>query len=169
QLALGIAGALATGVGSGLIDLGYGELYRNIDPQKTTFEVPFAFFLAALLFPLAMALPSVAACIVASLLPLASGWILFVHLKAWSPRYVPSVRPVEIHLGKFAWTIGVCACLIGLADGVVRAVFMTANSTTVESFYRYPLVWASVLTMAIIYGCVLFSREIGLRSVYKSV
>lgn len=169
SLALGIAGALATGVGSGLIDLGYGELYRNIDPQKTTFEVPFAFFLAALLFPLAMALPSVAACIAASLLPLASGWILFVHLKAWSPRYVPNVRPVEIHLGKFAWKIGVCACLIGLADGVVRAVFMTANSTTVESFYRYPLVWASVLTMAIIYGCVLFSREIGLRSVYKSV
>lgn len=169
HLALGIAGALATGTGSGLIDLGYGELYRNTDPQKTAFEVPFAFFIAAALLPLVMALPSVAACIVTSLLPLASGWILFIHLRAWSPRITAHVEPVEMHLGKFAWKIGVCACLIGLADGVVRAVFMLANDASAESFYRFPIVWASLLTMAIIYGCILFSREIGLRSVYKSV
>ena len=62
-----------------------------------------------------------------------------------------------------------CACLIGLADGVVRAVFIAANEAPVESFYRNPIVWASVLTMGIVYGCILFSREIGLRQVYKSV
>ena len=169
QVVLGVAGALFTGVGSGLIDLGYGELYRNVDPQKTTFEVPFAFFIAAALFPVVMALPSVVACVLCALLPTVSGWILFVNLKAWAPRLAVGMRPVEIHLGKFSWKIGVCACLIGLADGVVRAVFMEVNQTTVEGFYRYPIVWASVLTMVIIYGCVLFSREIGLRAVYKSV
>lgn len=169
QVPLGAAGALCTGVGSGLIDLGYGELYRNVDPQKTAFEVPFAFFLAALLFPLVMSLPSAAACAVTSLLPLASGWILFVHLKAWSPRLAANVQPVSIHLGRFSWKIGACACLIGLADGVVRAVFIAANEAPVESFYRNPIVWASVLTMGIVYGCILFSREIGLRQVYKSV
>lgn len=169
QLALGILGAVCTGIGSGLIDLGYGELYRNVDPQMTAFEVPFAFFIAALLFPLVMALPSPAACIIASLLPLVSGWILFFHLKAWSPRLAGNVQPVGIHLGKFSWKIGVCACLIGLADGVVRAVFIETIGAPVESFYRDPIVWASVLTMVIIYGCVLLSREVGLRSVYKSV
>ncbi|HIY84187.1 helix-turn-helix transcriptional regulator [Rubneribacter sp.] len=169
QALLGALGALCTGVGSGLIDLGYGEVYRNVDPQKTAFEAPFAFFLAALLFPLVMSLPSVAACIVASCLPLASGYILFVRLKAWSPRLAAAVRPVGIRLGRFSWKIGVCACLIGLADGVVRAVFIAANEAPVERFYLYPLVWASILTMGIIYGCVLFSREIGLRQVYKSV
>lgn len=168
-VALGIAGGLFTGIGSGLIDLGYGELYRNIDPQKTAFEVPAAFFIAALLLPLVMMLPSVMACVVTSLIPLVSGWILFIHLKAWAPNPRASVQPVEIHLGKFAWKIGVCACLIGLADGVVRAVFIVANGTSADSFYRFPLVWASILTMVIIYGCVLFSREIGLRSVYKSI
>src|SRR5699024_1590555 len=108
-------------------------------------------------------------CIVASCLPLASGYILFVRLKAWSPRLAAAVRPVGIRLGRFSWKIGVCACLIGLADGVVRAVFIAANEAPVERFYLYPLVWASILTMGIIYGCVLFSREIGLRQVYKSV
>lgn len=169
QIALGASGALLTGIGSGLIDLGYGELYRNVDPQKTTFEVPFAFFLAACLFPVVAALPPLVACAICSLLPVISGWILFARLKAWSAQAVSQVRPVEIHLGRFSWKIGVCACLIGLADGVVRAVFMEVNQTSIEGFYRFPLVWASILTMAIIYGCVLLSREIGLRSVYKSV
>lgn len=167
--ALCILGAVFTGIGSGLIDLGYGELYRNVDPRKTCFEAPFAFFIAALLFPVVSSLPSLWACIACMMLPMISGSILFVNLKTWSPSKAPVVKPFEIHLGKFSWKIGICACLIGLADGVVRAVFMTANSTSVESFYRFPLLWASLLTLVIIYGCVLFSRETGLRPVYKSV
>ena len=34
---------------------------------------------------------------------------------------------------KRRWKIGVCACLIGMADGVVRAVFITANEASVEN------------------------------------
>ena len=48
------------------------------------------------------------------------------------------VQPFEIHLGKFSWKIGICACLIGMADGVVRAVFITANAATVDTFYVSP-------------------------------
>lgn len=168
-LPLGLAGAVMTGIGSGLIDLGYGELYRKISPEKTRFEAPFAFFIAALLFPLILMAPAELACIICSLLPIISGWILFVNMKVWSPHASLVVPPFEIKLGKFSWKIGICACLIGLADGVVRAVFMTANAATAESFYRFPLVFASILTMIIIFGCVLFSKDMGLRSVYKSV
>lgn len=168
-LALGISGALLTGIGSGLINLGYGEVYRNVDPRKTRFEAPFAFFLAALLFPIVSSLPSFWACIVTSLLPLVSAWILFVKLKTWSRRSAPLVPPFEMRIGKFSWKIGICACLIGLADGIVRAVFMVASDTTVESFYRFPLVFASVMSVAIIYLCVLFSKGSELRSIYKSV
>lgn len=168
-LPLCIVGALTTGVGSGFIDLGYGELYRNVSPTKTCFEAPFAFFIAAALFPLVTMLPPIGACIVCALLPVISGSILFVHLKTWSKSTAPAVKPFEIHKGKFSLKIGACACLIGLADGVVRSVFMVANSATPDSFYRFPLVWASILTLGIIYGCVLFSRKTGLRAVYKSV
>lgn len=169
EIALCLAGALLTGVGSGIIDLGYGELYRNIDPRRTSFEAPLAFFIAAALFPVVLGLPSVWACVVCALLPAVSGWILFAKMKAWSPAREPAVKPFEIHLGSFAWKIGICACLIGMADGVVRAVFMTSIGASAESFYRFPLLWSSLLTMAIIYGCVLFSRETGLRPVYRSV
>lgn len=168
-VALGIVGALCTGIGSGLIDLGYGELYRSDSPGKVRFEAPFAFFLAALIFTLTSFLPDTVAVVICSLLPLVSGWILFVNLRAWSPKTAAQVAPFEIKIGGFAWKIGICACLIGLADGVVRAVFMTANNTTTESFYRFPLVWASILTMIIIYGCVLFSKRTGMRAIYKSV
>ena len=162
-------GSILTGAGSGLIDLGYGELYRNVDPRRTSFETPLAFLIAAALFPAVLALPPVGACVICALLPAISGWILFVKLKTWSSKIEPVVQPFEIHLGKFSWKIGICACLIGMADGVVRAVFITANAATVDTFYRFPLLWSSLLTIAIIYGCVLFSSKTGLRPVYRSV
>ena len=56
-----------------------------------------------------------------------------------------------------------------MADGVVRAVFITANEASVENFYRFPLLWSSLLTIAIVYGCVLLSSKTGLRPVYRSV
>ena len=64
----GILGAITTGIGSGLIDLGYGELYRNEPPARATFEVPLAFFLAAVPFSLAVMPPPVVGCVVCSLL-----------------------------------------------------------------------------------------------------
>lgn len=168
-LALCAFGSVSTGAGSGLIDLGYGELYRNVDPRRTSFEAPLAFLIAAALFPAVLTLPPVGACVVCALLPAASGWILFVKLRTWSSKAEPVVQPFEIHLGKFSWKIGVCACLIGMADGVVRAVFITANEASVENFYRFPLLWSSLLTIAIVYGCVLLSSKTGLRPVYRSV
>lgn len=166
---LAVLGAVFTGIGSGFINLGYGELYRNVDPSKTCFEVPFAFFIAAALLPMVSSLSSVQACIVCALLPAISGWILFIKMKVWSPSNATVTRPFEIHIGRFSWKIGICACLIGLADGVVRATFMTATGTDADNFYRFPLLWASLLTLVIVYGCILFSTKTGLRAIYKSV
>lgn len=168
-LVLCALGSVATGAGSGLIDLGYGELYRNVDPRRTSFEAPLSFVIAAALFPVVLTLPPVGACVICAFLPAVSGWILFVKLKAYSSNTESVVQPFEIHLGKFSWKIGICACLIGIADGVVRAVFITANEASIENFYRFPLLWSSLLTIAIIYGCVLFSDKTGLRPVYRSV
>ena len=85
-LALCAFGSVSTGAGSGLIDLGYGELYRNVDPRRTSFEAPLAFLIAAALFPAVLTLPPVGACVVCALLPAASGWILFVKLRTWSSK-----------------------------------------------------------------------------------
>lgn len=168
-LLLCFIGAALTGIGSGFIDLGYGELYRNVDPRHASFEAPLAFLIAAILYPIVLTLPTISSCLVCILLPALSGWILFVKLKTWSPETEPAVKPFEIHLGAFAWKIGVCACLIGIADGVVRAVFITASETTIEHFYCFPLLWSGLITVAIIYGCVLFSSKTGLQSIYRLV
>ena len=99
----GIIGAITTGLGSGIIDLGYGELYRNEPPGRTTFEVPLAFFLAAVAYSLTAMLPPVTSCVLCALLPVVSGWILFVQQHAWSRKRQPTVRPIEFDLKSFAW------------------------------------------------------------------
>ena len=167
QMLLCVLGGVTTGLGSGLIDMGYGEVYRNVPSRQTCLEAPLAFLLAAVVFYLVGRFPSPVLCGAVSLMPVVAGLILFGHLKVWAPGTLPTVRPVPILASRFAVRIGICACLVGLADGVVRAAFMTTSNTSLEDFYHTPLVWASVITVAIIWGCVLCSRTFNLRSVYK--
>ena len=144
-LMCGLLGALTTGIGSGIIDLGYGELYRNEPSARTTFEVPLAFFLAAVVFSLVIALPPTAGCVVCSLLPAISGWILFGREHAWSRKHRASVLPIDFDLKSFAWRIGVCACLVGVADGMVRAAFLSSNNLSMHMFLQWPLAGAGLL------------------------
>lgn len=167
-LSCGILGAVTTGVGSGLIDLGYGELYRNEPPVRTTIEVPLAFFLAAVVFSLVIMLPSAAGCLVCSLLPAVSSWILFGEQHAWSRKRQPTVRPIDFDLKSFAWRIGVCACLVGLADGMVRAAFLSSNNLSIHMFLQWPLAAAGLLTMVIVYAAAALSSEQSTRTIYKA-
>ncbi len=169
QVLLCAVGAVTTGVGSGIIDLGYGDLYRNVAPMRTTLEAPLAFLLAAAVYLAVQFLPSIADVLVVAALPAISGYILFVHFQVWSPKHEFTVLPFKIHLGTFSWKIGACACLIGMADGVVRAVFLSTSDITVQDFYRFPLLWAGAITLIIIYGCALFSRERGFKPMYRTV
>lgn len=167
-LSFGVLGAITTGVGSGLIDLGYGELYRNEPPARTTFEVPLAFLLAAVVFSLVIMAPSVAGCLICSLLPAVSGWILFAEQHAWSRKRQPTVRPVNFNLKSFAWRIGVCACLVGVADGMVRAAFLSSNNLSIHMFLQWPLAGAGALTLIIVYGAAIMSSEQSTRTIYKA-
>lgn len=167
-LSFGILGAITTGIGSGLIDLGYGELYRNEPPARATFEVPLAFFLAAVAFSLVIMLPSVVGCLICSLLPAISGWILFVEQHAWSRKHQASVLPIDFDLKSFAWRIGACACLVGVADGMVRAAFLSSNNLSIHVFLQWPLAGAGLLTMVIVYGAALLSSEQSTRTIYKA-
>ena len=167
-LSFGILGAVTTGIGSGLIDLGYGELYRNEPPARATFEVPLAFFLAAVAFSLIIMLPSVVGCLICSLLPTISGWILFVEQHAWSRKHQATVLPIDFDLKSFAWRIGVCACLVGVADGMVRAAFLSSNNLSIHVFLQWPLAGAGLLTMVIVYGAALLSSEQSTRTIYKA-
>lgn len=164
-----IIGAVFTGVGSGIIDLGYGDLYRNVEPLRTSLEAPLAFLIAAVIYLGVQFLPPIADVLIVAALPAVSGYLLFVHFQVWSPKHEFTVLPFKIHLGTFSWKIGACACLTGMADGTVRAVFLFTSDTTVQDFYRFPLLWAGIITLVIIYGCALFSQERGFKSMYRTV
>ena len=164
----GIIGAITTGLGSGIIDLGYGELYRNEPPGRTTFEVPLAFFLAAVAYSLTAMLPPVTSCVLCALLPVVSGWILFVQQHAWSRKRQPTVRPIEFDLKSFAWRIGLCACLVGIADGMVRAAFLSSNNLSIHLLLQWPLAGAGLITMLIVYGAALLGSEQSTRTIYKA-
>ncbi len=167
-LGCGVLGSIVTGIGSGAIDLGYDELYPNEPPIRTTLEVPLAFFLAAVVFSVVAFLPSTAGCAVCSLLPVASGWILFADQHAWSRRHRAQVRPIDFDLKSFAWRIGVCACLVGIADGMVRAAFLSSNNLSIHVFLQWPLTGAGLLTLVLVYGAALLSSEQSTRTIYKA-
>lgn len=213
--ALLAVGAATTGIGSGLIDLCYGELYRDAQPEKTGFEIPFAFFLASLVYAIATMLPAVVSVLLATALPVFSGFALLAETSrartgangtagadaeddemsaaaavattttsssaSATPSAVPTPTAVstpvdsahaavpELDLGRYAWKIGICACLVGLADGVVRAVFLLGNGTAAANLYLVPLPVSNALTLIVIYACILFTRTSDLRPVYRSV
>lgn len=197
--ALLAVGTVTTGFGSGLIDLQYGELYRDVNPQKASFEIPLAFFLASLVYMAAFLAPSVVSCLLATALPVFAGFVLFaetsrIQRQAAGPDAPPSegvpdgenapagerassgksadgpaAQAPDLDLGRYAWKIGVCACLVGLADGVVRAVFLTSNPGNASDLYFVPLPVSNLLTLIVVYGCVLFTRKSDLRFVYRSV
>ena len=56
----------------------------------------------------------------------------------------PTVRPIEFDLKSFAWRIGLCACLVGIADGMVRAAFLSSNNLSIRVLLQWPLAGAGL-------------------------
>jgi DNA-binding CsgD family transcriptional regulator len=160
-------GAVLTGVGSGLINLGWGEAYKQIEPRKTLYGAPFAFFLAAILFPVFGSLPPRVGSVLCALLPLLSGWILFGKLKVWKKEPLLAAKPLS--LGSFVWKLGAVSCLLGLADGVVRMVLLSVIPIGNDVMYRSSFIWASALSMVIIYSCALFIRKLNYGFMYRPI
>jgi DNA-binding CsgD family transcriptional regulator len=162
-----LLGAVLTGIGSGVIDLGWGEAFRQIDPKKTLFGAPFAFFIAAVLFPVIGSLPAQVGSLVCALLPLVSGWILFGKLKVW--KNPPLLEPNPLKPGAFIWKLGAASCLLGLADGVVRMVLLDVSPIDGDALYRSSFIWASLLSMLIIYSCAIFIRRSSYSLMYRPI
>ncbi|MBR2836584.1 MAG: helix-turn-helix domain-containing protein [Coriobacteriales bacterium] len=171
QLLLALIADITTGIGSGIITMGYGLLYKNVQPQHTCLETPLAVFIAALIFFLASDLTSsVASCIVTLLLPLASGIMLYFGLFKQNPD---QAFDIEEQSGAssaqgLVVRVSICAGLVGTADGTVRSVFMAASGVGAFEFYHVPLVLASLITLVLMWGCLLLSKDFSGRGIYKA-
>ncbi|MFR5091394.1 MAG: response regulator transcription factor [Adlercreutzia equolifaciens] len=131
--------------------------------------MPLAFFLAAVAFSLVIMLPSVVGCLICSLLPAISGWILFVEQHAWSRKHQAQrpahrFRPEVLRLAHrryarvwWAWPTAWCGR---------RSSRRTTWS--IHVFLQWPLAGAGLLTMVIVYGAALLSSEQSTRTIYKA-
>ena len=160
---------ILTGVGSAFIDLGWGEVYRNVEAQQTGLEIPFATFLAAVIYALGTVISVAVVFFFAMLMPLASGFIYLHVLHVGEPGHHTTVKPVSMSLTKFTWRIGTCACLVGIADGVMRQVCIHINAIPLGHFYHPGMVVGTAIMAFIIMGHQLFARDVNFRSLYKFV
>lgn len=162
-------GGVGTGVGSGLLSLGYGEVYRNRPPAEVDVEIPMAALIAGIVYALSGAVPAVVGVTLASALPLASGVIMTLQRHTWQPyravKASPLVRP---SLG-FLLRIGLCTCVVGFADGVVRLIFMAVAHVSTTDFYHPGMLFSSVVMAALLVGFVLIWRRSTFRGFYKLI
>lgn len=163
------AGGALTGIGSGLIEVGYGQLYKIEQSNKTNHEVPFAFLIAAMVFAFVVSLDPYSSSFICSTLPVISGLILTARLDAFPKEDRSSQKVAHIDVMRFALKIGACAMTVGVADGAVRAIYIEHYRISVHDFYQYPLLIAGILTTLIIYVALKSAPEGGLRKVYKTV
>ncbi len=170
---LSVAGGVATGVGSGLIHLGYGEIHRDHPPAEVGIEVPIAVLIAAVIFAGVSLLPFPAQASVVLLLPVASGAIMVSQQRSLTVRQVRAAlkarRGLILPTPKLIMRIGLCACGIGLADGVTRQVFMSATGMAPVSYYHPAMLTSSIVLAVLLVGFELLRRDNTFRGLYKLI
>ena len=162
-------GGVATGVGSGLLSLGYGEIYRNRPPSEVDVEIPMAALIAGIVYAFSGMVPPLAGVALASLLPLVSGVIMTLQNHTWQPHNTVKASPlVRSSLG-FLLRIGLCTCVVGFADGVVRLIFMAVAHVSANDFYHPGMLLSSIVMAALLVGFVLIWRRSTFRGFYKLI
>lgn len=170
--AIAIAGGVFTGIGSGLIHLGYGEIYRNRPPSEVGIEVPMSVLIAGALFALMSDIPFTVQALLVSVLPVISGVIMILQQKAWAPASRrPGTQGPELILPtpRLIMRVGICACGIGLADSINRLVFTTGAGMSNYEFYHPAMVVSSVVLAVILIGFELTRKDATFRDLYKVI
>ncbi|WP_304424809.1 response regulator transcription factor [uncultured Adlercreutzia sp.] len=166
---LALVGGVGTGAGSGLLDLGYGEIYRNRPPSEVGIEIPTAALFAGILYAVISNIPSVAAVAIVSLLPLASGLIMTLQQHTWATAHVVKASTSLEGAVGFLLRIGLCTCVISLADGIMRQTFMTVASVSPHQFYHPGMLVSSIVMAVLLIGFLLLRREGTFRDLYKLI
>lgn len=166
-------GGVGTGVGSGLIHLGYGEIHRNRPPADVGIEVPMAVLLAAVVFAAVSFVPFAVQIGVVLALPIASGIIMMRESSKFRScpalTWVNSNSYLIMPTPRLIMRVGACACGIGLADGVARQLFMSLTGVSPFDFYHPAMLTSSVVLAVLLIGFELLRRDRTFRGLYKLI
>lgn len=163
QMVIGVL----TGLGSALINMSWGAAYGAARSCKVAFEAPFAFLLAAVLYAFLSMLGPLLCTVATSALPICSGIILFVlNGRTAAAHEIRRTRTIDV--GRFAFKIIFSTAMFGLADGVIRTVFMGSNRIS-NDFLGIPQLLAALASVLIIGVIVLFEKKQDYGKIYKPV
>ncbi len=162
-------GGVFTGVGSGLLCLGYGEIYSKQTPDEVSVEVPLAALIAGIVYALSEAMSSLANVALVSLLPLASGIIMSLQSHTWHPHHTVKASTTVRPFFGFFLRVGLCTCIVGFADGVIRLIFMAVAHITPDDFYHPGMLFSSIVMAVLLIGFLFIWHQSTFRSFYKYI
>ncbi len=168
---LAICAGATTGFGSGLINLCYGEIYARRPPAEAGIEVPMAALIAGVTFAAISFLPPAEGIVIASILPLASGFIMNYQPHVWDERRAPEMDRTIFKLAKsrVIIRIGICACGVGIADSLSRQAFISVSGITAYELFHPSLLISSIVLSAVLISFMLLRRDRAIKELYKLV
>ncbi|MDR1713847.1 MAG: LuxR C-terminal-related transcriptional regulator [Coriobacteriales bacterium] len=164
-----LSGEVLFGAGSTFVLIGYGKAHSYCQPNRMSVEVPFAIVLGATLMLLVLSAQPVVIQLACSLLPSIAGIILFSNSFTWNPGSAEEHRS-SLQFGPFIRRFGVCSCLAGIADCLVRTVFFdSALYAATVVWYENPVFLSCLIMAAIIYPCILLTGNNSVQITYRSI
>lgn len=165
-----IAGA-TTGLGSGFITLCYGEIYARRPPSQAAIEIPMSALIAGVTFAAIGLLPVAEGIVIASILPLASGFIMNLQPRVWdTSRKAPTDRTVfKLAKSRVIVRIGICACGVGIADSLSRQAFMAVSGISPHELFHPSLLISSIVLSALLISFMLLRKDKAIKELYKLV
>lgn len=115
-----ITGSILTGIGSGILVVLWGELYASQGAQRTVFYSVVSCLLAALIYPLILALPRIAGQLLVATLPLISIFYLG-RFKRCLPRTPKTCRNVLVG-GRPPWMLIAVSLFFGFSFGLMKGL-----------------------------------------------
>lgn len=169
--ALALCAGLTTGIGSGFITLCYGEVYSHKPPAEVGIEIPMAALIAGVTFTVVSLFPPAEGMLIASVLPLVSGFIMNIQPHVWSASLDSGANQAVFKLTKsrVIIRIGVCACGVGIADSLSRQTFIAVSGISAHNLFHPALLISSVVLAIVLISFMLLRRDQAIKDLYKLV
>jgi len=158
------------GLGIGVMYLAWGVVYKELSPTRVIVKASCAFLVASLIFAIVVALPREAGVVIAVLLPIAIGFILFKSIGVWSKTEQPkSIGSISMRRTAFFVRSLVSIGIISFAESLMQALFFNASPIINEGSYPWALLIATIISASVICFTMLSSENLDYGYAYKTI
>lgn len=135
------------GVGLGIMYLGWGGAYADSNEAKVAVEVTASFLLAAMVFATTIALPRMAAIVVAMVILLISVVLLFHGESTWRKQSL--LAPIRLSKSRFMARALASAGILGFVESFVKELFVDMSPVLGVDYYCLVLPVAALIATGV--------------------